>query len=73
MTVGAGVGGIEQFHGPQIDLTGLHGHGHALLDGQTWNQQYGQGLIAESGDGGILLAEDGSMIGIGGDPFEAIE
>ena len=34
MAVGAGVGRIEQLHGPQVDLAGLHGDRYALLHGQ---------------------------------------
>ncbi len=67
------VAGIEQLHGLEVDLAGLHGHGHALLDGQSLGQERGQGLVAEGGHGRIGLAEDGGVIGIGGDALEAVE
>ena len=72
MAVGAGVGGIEQLHGAQVDLAGLHGHGYALFHGQARNKEDGQGLVTEGGDGRVLLAKDGGVIGIGGNAFETV-
>jgi hypothetical protein len=43
MAVGAGVAGIQQLHGPQVDLTALQGQAHQFVDTQTVIQGGGHG------------------------------
>ena len=73
MAVGAGVGRIEQFHGAQVDLAGLHGYGYALFHGQARNKEDGQCLVTEGGDGRVLMAKNGGVIGVGGNAFETVQ
>ena len=73
VTVGAGVAGIEQLHGLEVDLAGLEHERHALLHGHPLGQHGGQGLVAEGGHGRVGLAEDGGVVGIGGNALEAVE
>ena len=58
VAVSSGVTGIQQLHGAQVDLAGLHGNGNTVLDGKTFCQQCGQCLIHESGNGWIILTQD---------------
>ncbi len=73
MAVAAGVACVQQLHRPQVDLTSLHRHWHALLNGQPLSEQRGKCFIHEASNSRVFLAKDGGVVSIGGNALQAVE
>ena len=58
MAVGFGIGRVQDFHGPQIDLAGLHGQADPVVQGQVLVQGGRQSLMDKGVNGFVFLAED---------------
>jgi len=71
MAVGAGVAGVQQLHGPEVDLAAFEGEGHQRIEIHVAGEG-GHGLMDVGVDRIIFLAEDGGMIGIGGKAAQAV-
>ena len=71
MAVGAGVGGVEQLHGPQVDLAALEREREGRLESELFSASGRQPLVDEGVDRRVLLAEDPGVVGVGGDALEA--
>ena len=72
VAVGAGVGGVEQLHGLEVHLAALQDEAEVVADRQLRVEHGGEGLVDEGVDGLVLLAEDPGVVGVGGDPLEAV-
>ena len=66
VTVGSDVGLIEQFHGHQVDATGLHRQADVVHQAEAVIQLRGERLVGEGVDLVGFAAEDAGMIGVGG-------
>ena len=73
MPIGAGIAGIQEFHGLQVHGPNLQGHGDKVVEAEILPGELRHGLMNEGIDGLILLAEDGRMIGVGGESPETVE
>jgi hypothetical protein len=67
VAVGAGVAGIEQLHGLEVDFTAFEDQGDQVVEPEVGAGQIGQGLFDESVDRIVLLAQDGGVVGVGGE------
>ena len=73
MPVGAGVAGIQQFHGPDVDLAALQGQAHQFVNAVGVVQGGGHGFMNKRIDGLVLLAQDAGMVRVGGQALDAID
>ena len=72
MAVGPGIGRIQQFHGPQVDLPALERQTHirstpGVVPGR------GKALVDKGVYLVVFLPQDPGVIGIGGDPLDAVD
>ena len=65
VAVGARVGRIEKFHGPQVDLTALEHERQGRLESDFFIGQGRQRLLDKGVYGRVFLAQDLGVIGIG--------
>ena len=71
ISVGAGVGGIQQSHNAYALVAGFKGQGHEIGHRKAVVQGLGQSFLQEVVHGGIMLAQHIGMLGIGGHALEA--
>ncbi len=72
VAVGAGVGGVEQGHAGEVDLAEFHDETEPAFDGVVVAEGL-QALLEPGGDGGIGLAEDAGVVGVGRHAAQAEE
>ncbi len=74
VAVAAGVGRIQQFHGPEVDLAALEHQAQEVVQAQVLTGRHGgQTLVDEGIDLFVFLPQDPGVVGIGADPFDAEE
>ena len=66
VAVGAGVAGIQQFHGPQVDFAALERQADIVVDAQAVVQGGRQAFVDIGVDLFVFLPQDAGMVGIGG-------
>ena len=71
VAVSAGVAGIQQLHGPEVDFAAFQHQGHHVGDAQALGRGGRQPLVDEGVNLVVFLAQDLGVIGVSADPLEA--
>ncbi len=71
VTVGRGVGPVEQLHGQQVELTHLEGHGHGLVDTVLLGDEV-ERLVHEGVERRIGLAQHLGVVSVGREALEPV-
>ena len=73
MAVGAGVGGVEQFHDAQVHLAALEIERQQFFHRRNFLREIKQRLANEGINGIIFMAEHQRVFGVGGHALEAVK
>jgi hypothetical protein len=66
MTIGVGIGRIQQLHGAKVDLTAFQSQAHPIVQGEISVQHLEASFMDKGIDLVILLSENLGVIGISG-------
>lgn len=72
VTVSGGVGGVEEFHGSDIDATTFQTGFDTLFESQICGQGGGEQFLNLGVRFVVLVAEDGGVVEVGSDALEAV-
>jgi len=73
VAVGAGVAGIQQLHGAQVDFAALEYQAHPVVEPQIFAEQGCQPFVDEGVDHIVFLAQDPGVISVSGHTLESEE
>ncbi len=73
VSIGFRVGGVEEFHGPEVDLPAFQHEGNQVVDSQCGVARSGEGFVEKPRYCRIGFPEDAGMIGVGRDPLDAVD
>ena len=73
MAVSAGVAGIKQFHGPEVDFAAFQHQADPFIHAEILAQDRSQAFLDKGIDLVVFLAENPGMVGIGRNPFQTEE
>jgi hypothetical protein len=71
MAIGAGIAGIQQLHGPQVDFPAFQGHRHEVADTQALGRGGRQALMDEGIDHFVFQPQDLGVVWICANPIDA--